>query len=366
LGHDNAFPDGVGARFAASVYDVLSSAVRDVPLREDRVAKAHAAAPRVWERALQLEACGPWLDRVRRANPLVAAAVRPVDTVLRAHGQLAVSQGLVAYGQLAELAAVAQRLGVRVLALKGAARLLGGEAPGRRTLSDIDVLPEAGGATALFDALVRECGYTIDSAITPGRHRPMLVRAGGVPVEIHERLTDAGSSVDARIWDGATPVALGGSTLAIPTPTARVMHTLQHGLVVHRTVRYRLRDVTDVKTVWATAGVDHDAVRQWVAKEPYASAAGTLLAAAGVMPYAVRAERAWATVRRVAIARLAVPERIDVRASDDPLVYIAGQLAEGSPAVLAGLAWRALTRPAHAATMVEGFVTRATGRGRNR
>jgi hypothetical protein len=192
----------------------------------------------------------------------------------------------------------------------------------------------------------------------------MLVRAGGLPIEIHERLTDAGSSVDARMWDGAVDVVVSGATLAVPTPTARVMHTLQHALVVHRTVRYRLRDVTDVRTVWETAGVDHEMVRRWLGGEPYARAAGTLLAAAGVAPYGATADRAWERIRRVAVARLAVPARAGVRAPDDPLVYVAGQLSEGSAAVLAGLAWRALMRPAQAATIVEGFVTRAAGRER--
>jgi hypothetical protein len=347
------------------VYDVVASAVRSVPAPADRVAVAHAAAPAVWDRVLALEACGPWVDRVRRGNAAIGRALAPADAALRIQGEGAVRQGLVAYGQLAEIATLAARIGVRVLALKGAARLLGGEVPGRRWVSDIDLLPEAGSATLFFDALIRERGYTIDGAITPERHRPMLVRAGALPVEIHDRLTDGGSSIDTRIWEGATDVAVGGATIAIPSPTARVLHTLQHALVVHRTMRFRLRDVTDVSTVWETAGVDHDAVRQWVTREPYAAPAATLLAAAGVSPYAAASERAWGTVRRVAVARLSVPARSDVRASNDPLVYVAGQLAEGSPAVLAGLAWRALLRPWRVATIVEGFVTRARHRGRD-
>jgi hypothetical protein len=347
------------------VYDVVASAVRSAPPPPDRALVAHAAAASVWERVLVLEACGAWIDRVRRGNPAIAAALLPADALLREQGEAAVREGLVACGQLAEIAVTAARVGVRVLALKGAARLLGGEVPGRRSLSDIDLLPEAGSATLLFDTLVRECGYTVDGTTTPERHRPMLVRPGALPVEIHDRLSDDGSSVDARIWDGATDVVVGSATLAVPSPTARVLHTLQHALVVHRTVRFRLRDVTDVSTVWAAAGVDHDAVRRWVAGEPYAGPAATLLAAAGVTPYAANAARAWATVRRVAVARLAVPARAGVRAPDDPLVYVAGQLAEGSPSVLAGLVWRALMRPRHAATIVEGFITRATQRGRD-
>jgi hypothetical protein len=342
----------------------LAAAVRDATPPAHRVTLAHAATPAVWERVLLLETCGPWIDRVRRGNPAVSATVRPVDDMLRVQGELSLFQGIAAGAQLAEIAALASRLGVRVLALKGAARLLSGEAPGRRSLSDIDLLPEVGGATTLFDALVRECGYAVDAAVTPGRHLPMLVRSGGLPVEVHARLTDRASPMDAAMWDGAVDVRVGTATLTVPSPTARVMHTLQHALIVHRTMRYRLRDVTDVRTVWAASGVDRVAVRQWVAKAPYRGALETLLAAAGVTPYASDggAEHAWGRVRRVAVARLAVPGRAGVRATDDPLVYVAGQLAEGSPRVLAGLAWRALQRPWHAAAIVEGFVSRARGR----
>jgi hypothetical protein len=358
---------GLGSgQYAAAVYDVLAAAVRgSAPPPAHRLALADAASPDVWDRALQLEACGPWVDRVRRATPAIAPALRRADNMLRVQGEYAVFQGIAAAAQLAEVAALAARVGVRVLALKGAARLVAGEAPGRRSLSDIDLMTEAGGATPLFDALVRESGYTVDAAVTPERHLPMLVRAGSVPIEIHERLTDAGSAIDARIWEGAVDVRVGAATLAVPSPTARVMHTLQHALVVHRTVRYRLRDVTDVRTVWAAGGVDYDAVRLWVSKEPYRGAAETLLAAAGVTPYASEAggERAWARVRRVAVARLAVPRRDGLRASEDPLVYVASQLAEGSPRVLAGLAWRALSRPWHAVGIAQGFVARARGRG---
>jgi hypothetical protein len=356
---------GLGSgRYAAGVYDVLAAAVRDASPLPHRVAVAHAAPLAVWERVLLLETCGPWVDRVRRANPAVGAAVQPAHDMLRIQGEQSVFQGIAAGAQLAEVAALAARVGVRVLALKGAARLLSGETPGRRSLSDIDLLPEAGGATTLFDALVREGGYTVDGAITPDRHLPMLVRSGGVPVEIHERLTDQGTGMDGRMWDGAVDVRVGAATLAVPSPMARVQHTLQHALVVHRTMRYRLRDITDVRTVWGASGVERDAVRRWVAKEPYRAAAETLLAAAGVTPYAEDggAERAWVRVRRVAVARLAVPGRAGVRATDDPLVYVAGQLAEGSPRVLAGLAWRALQRPRHAAAIVEGFLSRARGR----
>jgi hypothetical protein len=354
---------GRTARDGAAVYDVMAAAVRDVPPPLHAVTVAGAAPAAAWERALQLETCGPWIDRLRRTKPAVAAAVQPADAMLRAQGEAALCQAIAAGGQLTEVGAVAARVGVRVMVLKGAARFLGGEPPGRRLLSDIDLLVQPGaGARRLFEALTRECGYAVDGAVTPDRHLPMLTRAGGVPVEIHERLTDAETgpaSLEARIWDGAVDVAIGEGSLTIPSPTARVLHTLQHALVVHRTMRYRLRDITDVRTVCAASNVDRDAVRHWVVREPYRAAADTLLAAAGVAPWITTAQAAWTRVRRVAVARLAVPARPGVRPTDDPLVYVAGQLAERSPRVLAGLAWRALSRPGHAAAIIGGFLTRA-------
>jgi hypothetical protein len=42
----------------------------------------------------------------------------------------------------------------------------------------------------------------------------------------------------------------------------------------------------------------------------------------------------------------------------DPLVYVASQLAEGSPAVLAGLAWRAVCAPLRTVATVRGALAR--------
>jgi hypothetical protein len=82
-----------------------------------------------------------------------------------------------------------------------------------------------------------------------------------------------------------------------------------------------------------------------------------LLAAAG-LGGDVSADRAWRTVRRVALARLAVPATPRVAGDLDPLVYVAGQLAEGSPTVLAGLAWRAVCAPLRTVATVRGAIAR--------
>jgi len=355
---------------AVGVYDLLAAGVRGEVAPHEGIERARAATPELWDRAIALEGCGPWVERMRRASPALTAALAPADRILRAHGEEAVRHALVAVWQVGEIAAVAAEAGIRVLALKGVARLLAGETPGWRALSDIDLLVDAGDAPRLHAALISSCGYVVDHAPISGRHLPMLVRAGSLPVEVHTRLSDAGSDLDRTIGDGSLEVPVGNATIGIPSPTARVLHMLEHALVVHRTLRYRLRDITDASTVWHADGVDVDAVRRWVGSRRYARAARTLLAAAGIggertaaATDAERARAAWATARRVAVARLAVPARADLRAVQDPQVFIAGQLAEGSPQVLAGLAWRAITQPAKAASAIGGLL-RPDRRGR--
>jgi hypothetical protein len=262
--------------------------------------------------------------------------------MVRAQSEAAVAHALTAMSQLAEIATLASpRLG-RVLVLKGAARLLSGEPAGRRTLSDIDLLVEQ--PDLWYSDVQRHLGYRPDDTGTPGRHLPALVRDGSLAIEIHTRLSDDRSRLEADIWrDTRTPVP----GLEIPSVDALARHTLEHATVVHRTLRYRLRDVLDVSTtcqdVRLLTGIG--------------AATDTLLAAAG-LGGDVSAERAWRIVRRVALARLAVPAMPRVAGDLDPLVYVAGQMAEGSPAVLAGLAWRAVCAPLRTVATVRGAITR--------
>jgi hypothetical protein len=208
-------------------------------------------------------------------------------------------------------------------------------------LSDIDLLAEH--PEDLHQAL-RRLGYEPDDTGTPGRHLAALVRPGSLAVEVHTRLSDDRSRLEADIWrDTRTPVP----GLEIPSASALARHTLEHATVVHRTLRYRLRDVLDASTVCRDVRLLTGIGR----------ASDTLLAAAGLGGDA-SGDRAWRTVRRVALARLAVPAAAQVGGDLDPLVYVAGQLAEGSPAVLAGLAWRAMRAPARAMVTVRGAMAR--------
>jgi hypothetical protein len=317
---------------AAAVYDIIAAAVRGSP-----IPRATDSSPAHWERVLSIEACGPWLEWARRSNPELSRAVEPARPILRAQSEAAVAHALAAGAQLAEIAALAPNVG-RVLVLKGAARLLAGEPAGRRTLSDIDLLVE--NPAAWHRALQRELGYRPDDRGTPGRHLPALVRAGSLAVEIHTRLSDAGSELDAIIWRDTRPMM----GLEIPSAAALARHTLEHAVVVHRTLRYRLRDVLDAAAVCRPAPVSSPG-----------RAAAILLAAAGI---GGDRERAWRVVRRVALARLAVPAARSIAGDLDPLVYVASQVAELSPAVMMGLAWRALRQPWRTVATVRGALAR--------
>jgi Uncharacterised nucleotidyltransferase len=315
---------------AAGVYDIIVAAVRG---REIPAVETNADAA-CWERVLCIEGCGPWLEWARRRDDRLARALEPARPILRAQSEAAVAHALAAGAQLTEIAAIAPQVG-RVLVLKGAARLLSGEPAGRRTLADIDLLVE--NPTAWHRALQREFGYAPDPRGTPGRHLPALKRDGSLAVEIHTQLSDSGSALDTTIWSDTRSIM----GLEIPSAVALARHTLQHATIVHRTLRYRIRDILDVGAV-----CDDPSLAQRRPEQILLRAALT------------NSDRAWRTVRRVALARLAVPPRSSVAGDADPLVYVASQLAEGSPAVIAGLAWRALRAPWRTVATVRGALAR--------
>ena len=79
--------------------------------------------------------------------------------LLRESTSIALRNASLAQRGLGEIAALAHGAGVRVLALKGAARLLSGELAGTRTLSDIDLLIPGADAERFHALLQRELGY---------------------------------------------------------------------------------------------------------------------------------------------------------------------------------------------------------------
>jgi hypothetical protein len=277
-------------------------------------------------------------------------------------GERALRNAVAMVQQLAEVAPVAADAGARVLVLKGSARLLAGEIAGWRTMADIDLLVSAPKAAVLHAALQSKLGYVPDATGTPGRHLPSLVRADSLPIEIHERLADSGSPLDTRMWEGTRRIPLGGTALEVPGAMALWLHTLEHAVVVHRTLRYRLRDIIDLATAWNTDAAIPDAeeAMRFVAGHDDHGALMTMVTAAvslgmaGWDPDLAAETRAWRRIGRVGRARLIASPQPGVPAGADPRVFALSQIAEGAPGAILRLMARGLFAPRRAVKMVAG------------
>ncbi len=354
-----------GAADARAVYDLVVAVVAGAPVSAPVAERAGRAPVAVWEHVLELEGCAAWLEHKSRGNQSTAAQVAPAGPYLKAEAARSVRNAVAMVQQLAELASVATEVGARVLVLKGGARLLGGEPAGARGMADIDLLVAEGGGPALHAALVTRLGYASAEPGTPARHLSSLVRAGSLPVEIHTRLSDEGSSLDRRVWEGTRQVAVGAAAVEIPGATAVLLHVIEHAVVVHRAARYRLRDVVDVGTVW-TDNVDAEELRAFGNGQSQRVAMQTLVTAAARLSTAESASRpawlsgssvdgaAWRRIRRVGRARLWAPPREGVPPVSDPRVIVLSQLGEGSPGPLLRLVGRAIAAPRRAWGLVSG------------
>jgi hypothetical protein len=201
------------------------------------------------------------------------------------------------------------------------------------------VLAEPNDARRLHAALRQRLGYDAGSA-APEHHLPTLSRTGALPVEVHVQLGPRRTGLDARIWRDTTKVR--GSDLFVPSPTAALLHALEHGALVHWAVRYRLRDLVDVAEAWR-AGVDAEEISSYLRRHVQGTVLETLLSAAHRFEAAIPAGRrsAWRTVHRVARARHGVAALVSRPGLAESLCIAAGVLAECSP--------RALLRPAQLA-----------------
>jgi hypothetical protein len=355
---------GQVARITASraAYDILTTIARGH--RPSDVQRERAALiPRdAWERVLDLEGCAAWAESARRRTPALADVLGPALPLIRLAGERALRNAVAMVQQLAELAPIAADAGARVLVLKGSARLVAGEIAGSRTMADIDLLVAAPQAAALHATLQSALGYIPDPTGTPGRHLPSLVRADSLPIEIHERLSDAGSPLDARIWQGTRRIPLGGATLEIPSAMAVWLHTLEHAVVVHRTLRFRLRDIIDLATAWNTDAAVPDAAEamRFIASHDDHRALTTMVRAAvslgmpGWEPDLAAETRAWRRIGRVGRARLIASPQPGVPAGTDPRVFALSQIAEGAPGAILRLIARGVSAPRRAVEMIAG------------
>jgi hypothetical protein len=353
------------ARIAAAraAYDILTTIVRGRRPSDAQRARAPSIPREAWERVLDLEGCAAWLETARRRTPALADVLGPALPIIRTAGERALRNAVAMVQQLAELAPIAADAGARVLVLKGSARLLAGEIAGSRTMADIDLLVPGPSGAALHKALQSRLGYAPDATGTPGRHLPTLVRADSLPIEIHERLADAGSPLDARVWDGARIVPLGGAALEVPSAMVIWLHTLEHGVVVHRTIRYRLRDVLDLTDAWSAdaAAEDVAAAMRFVNSHEEHRALTTVVMAAVSLGMAnwrhtdpAAEADAWRRIGRVGRARLIAAPQSGVPAGADPRVFALSQIAEGRPGPILRLIAKGVTAPGRAAGMIAG------------
>lgn len=165
--------------------------------------------------------------------------------------------------ELAEVAGRLNALGLRPLAMKGAANLLAGlyPDPGERHLLDLDLLLPAGSLPLAFEAL-RAAGWRqVGPAGMTEHHLPALLGPGHIaPLELHgepldlpwRKLLAAG-----ELLASAEPLAHGGATLLLPPPRLRLAQALAHGALADRALalgRLPLRDLDDVAQLAALPG----------------------------------------------------------------------------------------------------------------
>jgi len=315
---------------SGAVFDVIASVIRGLPVDSERWRRTCEAPLATWQRVLGFEGCAPQFDRELRGRGLMATVPTELRQMLRESTASALRLGLLAHRQLGEIAALAARHGVRVMAVKGAAQLLGGQVPGARSLSDIDLLVRPADGKRFHSLLASELGYTSEGPAYP-HHLPVLERPASLNVDVHMRLSDCAGAFDDAIWTDTRGVSIEGCPIELPSPTSMVLHVLEHGLRLNWMGRYRLRDILDVATLYTT-DVSEAAIREYVAASGTRRACEILLSAAHSLEPGVPMFRAtaWRTIRRVSRTRLALAALPrDPRMAERCFRY-AGLVAEGS------------------------------------
>jgi len=318
-----------------AVYDLVADVLRGRPAEESVRRRGFDAPLALWRRVLGFEGCTVQFDHALCAAGLTADLPLPLRRMLREATGTALRRAILVHEQLAAVAALGSAHNIRLLALKGAARLLGGEAAGTRSIGDIDLLVSPVNAVRFHTLLQRELGYAVSGAGYP-HHLPGLTRSRSLGIEVHVQLSHVPLALDGEIWRDTRSVALDGHAIEIPSPTGMVLHTLEHAAGLNWAGRYRLRDIVDIASLF-TGAVLADVVTSYVNASPTRSAFETLLSAAHDLdPRVPRSRaRAWRTVRRVSRARIAVASVPRTRLVAERCFRYAGMLAEASPRTLA-------------------------------
>ena len=316
------------------VYELASAVVRGLTVTSAQRRRAFAAPLETWIRVLSLEGCTVQFERRLQRAGLMAEAPPPLSRFLRDATGQSLGRSVIAHAQLAAIAALAERFGIRVLALKGAARLLSGALGADRAIADIDLLALPADASRLHALLQSEAGY-MPSGPAQSHHLAPLARPGALPVEIHLRVTGKPLPLDHAMFTATRRVIVDGSMLELPSPTNMLLHALEHATTLNWMSRYRLRDVLDVAAC-ATPEVDGSAVESYVRRSAQRAALETLLSAAHDIARSIPCARpnAWRTIRRVSRTRLRFTAAVRTGPRADRLFRYLGVLAEGSPAAL--------------------------------
>ena len=322
---------------ASAIYDLVVDLLHGRTTTAEERQRAFAEPVGRWHRVLGFDGCAVQVDRALHRAGLTDEAPAPLRALLRAATNDSLRHGLLVHRQLAELAALCAGGGIRVMALKGAARLLAGELPGTRSIADIDILAAPGDAARLHAMLQREAGYAVDGDAYP-HHLSGLTRRRSLGVEVHVRLTPTPLPLDADIWLETRVLSPGGHPIELPSPTNLLLHTLEHAVRVNWTARYRLRDILDVAALFTT-DVDAPRVMAYVAASDCRRPMRTILAAARELQpeIPVAAPDAWRTVRRVGRARLAMATRPRTPLIAERWFRYVGVVAEGSPRTIGRL-----------------------------
>jgi hypothetical protein len=336
-----------------AVHDLVSDTLRGCSTAEGPRSIAFAAPLDVWRRVLAFEGCAVQFERALQRSGLMREAPVQLRRFLLDETGASLRHAVVVHEQLAAIGALATRHGIRVLVLKGAARLLAAGLGGTRSIADIDLLVSRRDATHLHRLLQVEQGYAVSGA-AQSHHLAPLVRSRCLSVEIHFRLTDAELPLDAAIWRDTRQVRAGTVALEIPSPTSMLLHTLEHATTLNWMSRYRLRDILDVAGCF-TAEVSIALVDAYVRQSPRRTALETILSAARDVEPRIPDWRpnTWRTVRRISRARIAIAVSSGNRVIAERLFRYVGVLAEGSPRTVsrAGLTAARWVRAASAALM---------------
>ena len=319
---------------SAALYDFILDVLRAQPTSAEQRRRAFAVDVGRWHRILGFDGCTVQFDRALRRAGHVAETPTALRRLLRDATSQSLHRALLVQAQITEVAELAAIAGIRVMALKGAARLLAGEMPGGRSLADIDLLTDPRDSARLHTLLRRDLGYATSGEPYP-HHLAGLTRPGSLGIEVHVRLTPTVLPLDRTIWDETRHAAVGGHSIELPSATSMLLHTLEHAVRVNWTARYRLRDILDVAALLGT-DVDADVVDGYVAASDCHRAMRRTVEAARSLHSSrtPRAAAAWRTVRRVGRTRITLATWPRAPRLAERCFRYAGVIAEGSPRVL--------------------------------